>query len=539
MQNQLRHTGLWMAFCGLCGIVLLLFSGAPGQGAFDWSDAPRHALNGVFLLDFIHSGQWLHPVQFANDYYGQYPALTILLYPPLFYILSIPFYAIFGVSHSTALLVVFLHYVAFAIGAWSLFRFCLNAWEAFVAAVILITVPEIAYWGRQVMLEIPAFAFLIWSAVFFLRYRTSQRALHLYLCALLLLLSMYTKISTGFMGLVYALTLFNDRRALLLRDRQVWFAAVISLMMLVPLILMTLKFGQANVQSVVGINDAVVSRFSPAGWLWYLRQFPDQLGWPLTIAAGLMICWSLVQRNWKGMPAHDQFFWTSWLVVGYLFFSAIDLKEARHDLFIFPPLILAAVLFFKRCLPARIYSVSITLLAGAVLIQTLVARPVHYVRGYAQAAQYIASNAAPGGRVLFSGYRDGSFIFNMREQEQRRDISVIRADKLLLNVSIRRELGVTEHDLTERQINDQINQLGIQYLVIQPGFWNDLEVMRKFEHVLASGNFKVVAQIATPANYSAHEKVLVIYKNLGKFNERPDRLGLNLPAIRRATPDRP
>ena len=35
------------------------------------------------------------------QYYVQYPALTILFYPPLFYAVAAPFYAIFGVSHAT------------------------------------------------------------------------------------------------------------------------------------------------------------------------------------------------------------------------------------------------------------------------------------------------------------------------------------------------------------------------------------------------------------------------------------------------------
>ena len=417
---------------GLCLTVTLLFYGAPTGGAFDWSDAPRHALNGVFLLDFIHSSQWQHPVQFAYHYYAQYPALTILLYPPLFYIISIPFYAIFGVSHGTALLVVYVHYLAFALGCRRLFRFWLDEWESVMAAAILVAAPEIAFWGRQVMLEIPAFAWLIWSTVFFTKYRLSQRKLDLCWCALLLLLAMYTKISTGFMALVFAVTLLNERGLQLFRDRQIWWLTLTSLILLVPLLLMTLKFGQANMQSVVGITDSVASRTTIAGWIWYAKQFPSQLGWPVTIAAALMTGWSATTKDLWAMPAQDRLFWISWLVLGYLFFSAIDLKEARHDLFIFPPLILAAVLFVRHCASSPLAPVCLLLLAACVLIQTILFRPVHYVTGYAQAAAWIAENAPANSRVLFSGYRDGSFIFNMRTQEQRKDLSVLRADKLLL-----------------------------------------------------------------------------------------------------------
>ena len=106
----------------LAALVGLLFLGAHADGSYWWSDAPRHALNGVFVKDLVAAAPWSDPSRYAYDYYAQYPALTILFYPPLFYAISAPFYALFGVSEGTALLVVALHYVAFAWGAWALFR---------------------------------------------------------------------------------------------------------------------------------------------------------------------------------------------------------------------------------------------------------------------------------------------------------------------------------------------------------------------------------------------------------------------------------
>lgn len=91
------------------GCVALLFAQAPHGGAFYWSDSPRHALNGVFVMDLIKAMPLDDPTGYAYRYYAQYPALTILFYPPLFYAISAPFYAVLGVSHETALLVVALH----------------------------------------------------------------------------------------------------------------------------------------------------------------------------------------------------------------------------------------------------------------------------------------------------------------------------------------------------------------------------------------------------------------------------------------------
>ncbi|WP_082552222.1 glycosyltransferase family 39 protein [Massilia sp. Root351] len=533
----------WLIHLALAALVGLLFLGAHADGSYWWSDAPRHALNGVFVKDLVAAAPWSDPSRYAYDYYAQYPALTILFYPPLFYAISAPFYALFGVSEGTALLVVALHYVAFAWGAWALFRCWLPAWPAAAAAAMLALLPEIAFWGRQVMLELPSLAFFIWSAALFTRYRHTgyQRPLLLYGAAALLLLAMYTKLTAGFLALAFAGTLLYERRAEALKDRHVWLAALVACIGLIPLLVLTVKFGQANIQSASGINDSLVSRRSLAGWLWYLRQFPGQLGWAMLAAgaAGLLAAAvpALRRRSPDGMAAPNQgdsVFWLLWLVAGYLFFSAIDLKEARHSVFILPPVVLAAALLLMRLPQPRWRGAALAALTAAVALQTVLMRPVAYVGGYAEAARLVAEKAPKDSSVLFSGYRDGSFVFNMRTHEERRDLTVVRADKMLLNVAVRRELGVKEHDLSEADILSQINALNVSYLVVQPGFWNDLAVMQRFERVLAAGQFEVVARIPTPNNVRAYEKELVIYRNKAPSGRRAGPRQLDLPIINRS-----
>jgi 4-amino-4-deoxy-L-arabinose transferase-like glycosyltransferase len=535
----------WLIHLLLAALVGLLFLGAHADGSYWWSDAPRHALNGVFVKDLIAAAPWSDPSRYAYDYYAQYPALTILFYPPLFYAVSAPFYALFGVSESTALLVVALHYVAFAWGAWALFRCWLPAWPAAAAAAMLCLLPEIAFWGRQVMLEVPSLAFFIWSAVLFTRYRhaATARPLLLYGAAALLLLAMYTKLTAGFLALAFGGTLLYERRAAALKDRHVWLAALLACIGLVPLLVLTVKFGQANIQSASGINDSLVSRRSLDGWLWYLRQFPGQLGWAM-LAAGaagtVAAAWSAAATVRGRRPAAsaltrgDAVFWLLWMVAGYLFFSAIDLKEARHSVYILPPLVLAAALLLMRIRQPRWRGAALAALTAAVALQTVLLRPVAYVGGYAEAARLVAEQAPRGSSVLFSGYRDGSFVFNMRTHEERRDLTVVRADKMLLNVAVRRELGVQEHDLSEADILAQIQGLNVSYLVVQPGFWNDLAVMQRFERVLAAGQFEEVARIATPNNVRAYEKELVIYRNKAPSGRRAGPRKLDLPIINRS-----
>lgn len=510
--------------------VALLFAQAPHGGAFYWSDSPRHALNGVFVMDMIKAMPIDDPTGYAYRYYAQYPALTILFYPPLFYAISAPFYAVLGVSHETALLVVAIHYLALGLGCWRLARYWLPAAPSLVFAALVLWLPEVAFWGRQVMLEVPAFAFLVWSAVAVMAYLRGGEPKWLYLGAALLALGMYTKISVAYMGVVYAALIAQRDGWAALRNRHHWWVVGLSVVSLLPLAVLTLKFGQANLQSVTGVADAVASRASWQGWVWYLQQIPAQAGWPLTLL-GLT---GAIMAAWRRIPGLD--FWWLGFAVGYLFFSSIDLKEARHSVFVLPSVAFFAVLLVHTVVPPRLggWSVAaLTMLVLATASLTVWTRPVFYVQGYAQAAAEVARLAPRDSTVMFSGYRDGSFVFNMRAREDRHDLQVMRADKLLLGVAVRRELGVEQKGLTEAEIAESINANGVHYVVMQPGFWTDLEAMQRFERVMLSNQFEEVVRIATPANHKAHETELVIYRNKGAVAPRRQGADIELKIINR------
>jgi 4-amino-4-deoxy-L-arabinose transferase-like glycosyltransferase len=526
----------WLAAVLLAALTALLFLGAPSHGEFSWSDAPRHALNGVFVKDFVAAMPWQDPAGFAYRYYAQYPALTILFYPPLFYVVSAPFYALFGFSHPVALLVMGLHYVAFALAAYCLTRRYLTVLSAGLLTATIVLLPELTFWGRQIMLEIPALAFLLWSVVCFLAYQDKRQPRLLYWAAILLILAMYTKITAGFMALVYLAVLIRMHGFALWRQRFLLFTAVLSALALIPLIVLTIKFGQANVTSLTGIADAEVSRTSLAGWLWYARQLPAQMGWGAVLASlfgSILLYW---RRASLAKHRADVLFLLSWFVLGYLFFSAIDLKEARHSVFILPPVLLLAGIGLNT-LSSRFQVMLLLLLAAVTLWQTL-QRPVHYVAGYDEAASVIAKLAPENSAVLFSGYRDGAFVFNMRTHEERRDITTVRADKLLLKIAVRRELGVEQKSYSEAEIVRLIDEAGVRYVVAQRDFWIDLEVMKRLQTVLDSNHFEEVSRIALAANYPASDKVLVVYRNKGAVERAVPAMKIDLPIINQSIPAR-
>jgi 4-amino-4-deoxy-L-arabinose transferase-like glycosyltransferase len=531
----------WLADAGalavLAAVALVLYLTAPRSGDFWWSDVPRHALNGVFVRDLIADLPLSDPVGYAIQYYIRYPALTILFYPPLFYLFSAPFFALFGVSHAVALVPVLVGYLGFGCGAYAVYRRWMSRAPALVGALMLMGAPIATLWGRQVMLELPCYALLMWCVWFLLRAADGRDARALYIGAFLFVCALYTKQTVAFMVVPFAGLLVLQRGRAVLRDRHVWIAAALFAVCLVPLALLAWKFGQANLQSVAGVDDSLVSRGTLAAWLWYPRGLPEQLGWPTVALVGVGAVGAALRRSWR-LPARDGWFLALWIVTGYLVFSAIDLKDLRFTIFILFPVVALAVVPLERfaALAARRRrSAALVVAAGlAVVAWSLARHPVPWIAGYREAVDVVANQAPAGSTILFSGYRDGSFIFDLRARADRHDLRVLRADKLLLKFAVRRELGVEEKTYSEDEIADLMNRYGVRYVVAQSDFWTDLTEMRRLQAVLRSSRFEAVARVPVTGNVPHPERELVIYRNRGPVAPPGAAIQLDLPIIGRS-----
>lgn len=517
-------------------LALALYLTAPMGGSFWWSDAPRHALNGIFLKDALLAASFANPARFAFDYYVQYPALTILFYPPLLYVVSAPFFLLFGDSHATAQAVIALHGLALGCGMYALARHWMDRWAALATALLLLGLPEIALWGRQVMLEVPALCWLVWAAYFAVRHGRTHGTWSLVFFAVFALFSLYTKLSMVFVVAVLALYLLLARGGRLLAERRLWIVAALAVLGMVPLIVITLKFGQANVQSVSGIADTAASRTTLAGWLWYARQLPEMAGIAgLALAAlGFVVsataaAWQRAERAMLGL----------WFVVCYVALSYIDLKEARHGVILLVPLALWAG-FGLDWLARRIGGTgelrpALAIGVAAVLAAwTVAAQTVPRVDGYREAALRAVAAAPPGSAVLFSGKRDGSFIFSMRTVAGRPDLQTVRADKLFLEIAVRRQIGVAERAHSESEMIERIRSLGVAVVIAQRDFWTDLAQMAQFQRVLDGPDFEEIGRIAVTANVPVEDHELRLYRVTGEIRPRPRDSSIDLPIIGRS-----
>lgn len=508
----------------LAGAVGWLFATAPQNGDFWWSDAPRHALNGVFLLDVFRALPFADPAGFAKAWYAQYPALSILFYPPLFALTEVPVYGLFGVSHGSAQLTVALYEAALAAGLFLLARRGLSSAQAFAATLLFISLHEVAYWGRQVMLEIPALAWLAWAALFYLKYLDTRRPKYLYGLALLALGALYTKQTAAFLVAGLAGLLVYETGGNILRERRALVTAALFALALAPLAVLTLKFGQININASAGEHSGELSRLSWANWTYYLEQLPGQVGWPVLALALLYPLGRRFESDRPPLPPVVERLLAVWLAAGYLFFTLIALKEPRHTVLVLPPLALFAVATVVRGMPPKsATAAALALAVGYFGLATMMDRPPA-IHGYGQAAEFVADAAPARSMVLFSGYRDGSFIFNVKQRDPAARLGVLRSDKLLLRVKVKRELGVEERAITQEELSAALNRYGVSYVVNEPDFWNDLHAMQVLQNLLHTPQFVKVGEIPVTGNIPHRDRVLEIYRNLQYMpgtNERP------------------
>lgn len=502
-----------VAICLLAATLLLLFT-APTDGDFGWADAPRHAMDGVFVHDLVLAHPTTGLKTWAIGYYFRHPALTILFYPPLFAVVEAACFLLFGVSHFCAQAVVAAFVALLAFSTYALARIMMPRLAALGCALLVVSMPETALWSRQVMLDIPAYALATTAAACLARYLQAPcppRPLMLYSATFLLLAGIYTKYNTAFVLPPLTLAAVLARVEGPWRDRHMIRAAALFAAGLLPAMALFLAFGRLNLQSVSGVST-VSPPGAPVAWLYYLWALPGQIGWvPLIVAVpglGLLAVSATRRSGWMAAML------LAWLICGYAVFSSIALKAPRFDLALGLPLCIAAGVALCRLRPAWLGPPLCLALGGTVLLHSVVFDRVPRVDGYRQLALWLAHSAPANAVVVFSGYRDGNLIFDLIGDAHRPDIAVVRADKLLLSVAAgERTRGVNEHAATETQIAALLHDIAPDFIVLQPGFWGDVNDMALFEHAVGAPAYRPAAHFALSGDLSSQDGTqgLVVY----------------------------
>lgn len=513
--------------------VCLLFLTAPKDLDFWWWDAPEHAMNGALIHDFIAAGAFARPYQFAVDYYLRYPALTISLYPPLFYTAEAGVYTVLGVSHFSAQLTVALFSALFAFFLYKLVRFASPPMTAGAIVLSVLATPAIALWSRQVMLEIPALSLLVGSAYFLLRHLNDGAARWLYLAVILFVAAVYTKQAAGFAIIPFVFAVIYQRRVMVFSDRTFWFAGALAAAMLLPLVIFTILITPSLFINVTGMPNAPGQQFTWSGFAWYAFHMPEITGIFFLGAAALYLT-SVTTGGWRNNSERLLgVLMILWFVSDYLFISLMAYRQARYGFFLSVPVTVLAIGFLTRVLPGRV-SPMVALAVGCVAFSvTLATNDVPRISGYRNVASYIVQQVGEKGIILFHGHRSPDFIFAMRQLDGGAYIPVLRADKLLVSGGDRSVWGATDRGKTETDIQGIFDRFGIVYVVFQPDFWTDLPSLAELQRVVYSDRFIKVAEFPIAGTVGHDDHKIEVFRNLHPTNPANSQLKLDIPLLQR------
>jgi len=464
----------------------LCVTGNMGSG-FWWTDAARHAMDGVFMLDFLRDlPASLSVYRYATEYYARYPSLGLVHYPPVFPAVEAVLFALLGVSVSTARIAVSAFAALGAVFGYMVARRFVGRWGAAVFVLLLITAPGIVYWSRDIMLETPMLAMMLVSSHYFLRYVDDDRRGSGVAAALLGALAILTKQTACCLLPAWAAYALWRRGWQILWKRESVLGAALAAVLLVPFAVATGLFAKVNIgQSIGGLSAGLVrSRWSLESLVFYPSCLPHHVGMACLLAIAVLLATGVARRiagrRAFASPAKHRgiVFAALWAASCYAIMTlAVILKEPRHMLIWAPAMALLGASGFAALAEggrlARVIAGAATLL---LVVQVALcasgrrhdpwAQHSPCVRGTEAPAQWLAGSPA-GTVVLYVGTFNGNFIFNMRRLDRGRRVVVLRDSKMLFSMAGTPRHGLMLHAAQRQEILELLRDYGVRYLLVE------------------------------------------------------------------------
>ena len=516
--NQYLPAKLWKKNRILLSILILIFLLIYTKGITKsnlwFSDASRHAMNGVFLFDLIKNLSIGDLWQYAYDYYTRYPALSLGYHLPFFPLIEAIFFAIGGISFVSARITVLFFGMIALIYWYRLIVLLYDKKVAFFSTIFLFTTPLIIKWASAPMLELPALTMIILTAYTFFNYLKNEHCKYLYAFLICSGLSIMTKQTTGFISPLLFIYLFVTKNFNKFLKKEAITPIIIFTILILSAIIMTLKLGKANIQQVTMISNDLTGTVFPVmsltNLMYYPSQIMDKLSLPLVFLSSFYFIYVLIKKR----TGPDVFF-ILWIFCAYLMMTYIGVKEPRYTYCMIPPFcLLAALALFK----AKIKKINIGLVTGIILsiFQIVYAYQVKtpFISGYEQAAKFVADNPK-GFAALVNLHYNGNFIFYFRKHDTNRQNIVIRSEKLFYYYD------------EKTDFMEILKSYAVKYVITENVSSKDFPQFEYVKKHLNSKNFVKLKEIKIDSNMRRFQGgSIIIYELKGEVEMKKETLTL-------------
>ena len=495
-----RSTGLL-----LCVLVIAMVAILRGirVGEFSYNvDEAQHAVTGLYAASLLHDHP-AHPIQYTYQFYAQYPAISVIHWPPLFYAFEGLSFLLLGPNVVAARLTILL-FTLLALVAWfDLVRELQDEWTAALSTALLALLPALLLFEKTVMLEVPCLSLCIAASSCWTRYLLYEKRSTLFWFVGFASAALLTKQNSIYLPLFcLASTIALGRWRLLVKPPVLWSVLSIALIAGPYYVLVHRVHWQTAVMQLTAGKVSGIAKF-----VFYWKHLPEQLGWTLL---ALSLLGLVTSPRWDRRTT--TFLMLTWLGSCYVTFTLIGVKAPRLALYWLPPFtyFVAGMLtrmFRRQPLRAIATGAATVLLASSLAAAWFYQRP--YVSGYSAAAKAV-TQIAPGGIILYDGELPGNFIFFVRANDPDRHFLVLR--KALYTYRIDKRWGSQELVHDREGIEDLLRRDGVRFVVVSDHMRLNFDVQRTLRDMLQSKQFRLLGRFPI---YSMKQQTgnLLLYEN--------------------------
>lgn len=538
--NSLKEIAIIIVYFLVLTIIIFIL-GPPLNSDFFWPDASRHAIDGVYWFDIIREKGFFHPLKYTLDYYLHSPAITPIMYPPVFPLIEAIAFSIFGISVVTTKLTIGLFYFSLLLCTYVLSRIFFNILESLLAATTLAFIPDVLFWGRQVMLELPALTFMVTGIYFLIQYERQKRQTYLWLALLFGLLAFFTKQQALIVIFIYIsiICIFSGIRSLF--TKQIILCALIFFLFtsfyLVLSYFLTLNFDQAlgrhPVSSINNIRDAL---------LYYPKIVPNQIGYKILLLAIIGFSLNLWRFLFKKPLYKRELFLlaVTWITFNYLFITSIRHYEQRYAFFWIPAFVLLAVSGISQIVDLiKFNTLRQLLLIMLIFFESIsfifmpASPPKYFFRkGLAQVAKCV-NRHIHGPSILIHLHHDGTLIFRLRELSFNKNHYIFRALKLFAINYFGPDWGLQDQVKSINEMRKTLDGLGVNLFVIQRNFCPTSKVSIFLKKILSNETeYKKIGSYALTFHNGIFDVVDVYERLYTKNSINFDKIQLHLPSAK-------
>lgn len=492
-------------------------------------DAPSHALNGVFYMDMIEEGGFLHPITYAERYYVQYPALTIGMYPPIFYTIEALLFKVFGISALSARLAV-LSFTLLGVNIFFLLcRMWFPLWLSVVGGLLFLLQPAILFGQKNVMVEMPALAMSI-VAIYFLCVATERDIRWACFWApLFTAIAFLTKQNTIFLLPIWCVWIIADKQWRLTKSRHFLTGLFVGAVVLVPWVIINLTISRSYVTAFAFQEYHLWSNF-----LYYLKNCSEIVSYLVALLALISIA------LWPKFRHHTGYkFSLLWGFFVLLSILIMEFTAPRYAIFIVPSMIILSV-YLVRFVSERFQVLLFWRRVYPVLLAVLICLHLNPdkvwggrdIQGFQEVADFVVEDRECMS-VFYDGYFDEAFIFHMRARDKDRRVFVFRASKLVFSTMMIVDLAYNELITRPSEFLSVLDRYSIKYLVQEERDLMNTRANKRLREWIKRPEFRLLQQHPVVERGMNGFGNLLVFEYLGYKAKPMTEVELDMPIMGR------